>query len=220
VKVSFFACIFAALVATAPVPERGSFRGAVTIETTTAGLLVYADSNHDRSIDERFVLQLEDSSDLGIPPTLTFPSANVEFTPGYLRIVAGNDVLELFVDGTPAPVWDPAGMRVWRHAGYGLSHQPGESGIAITRPGRTKTITAEFCDASQSCDPGDTDGGGGGGGGGGGTSSPSCDVGGKGSTSCSITSSTGCSVTCASGYYACCNYPDLLDAASCKCYKN
>ncbi|WP_374402131.1 hypothetical protein [Flavobacterium sp.] len=52
----------------------------------------------------------------------------------------------------------------------------------------------------------------------------SCDSGGTGSTSCSVSSggsgqSTGCSVSCQSGYYSCCNKGGLFTVNSCKCVK-
>jgi hypothetical protein len=57
---------------------------------------------------------------------------------------------------------------------------------------------------------------------GGGQTDPSCDAGGPGSTSCSLTIGAGvggiggevsCSVTCGPGYYACCSISEM----GCRC---
>lgn len=199
----FLLTLFAATTVFGPIQERGSFRGAVAIEGAGPDLVVYVDSNHDGSIDHHFRLQRE-SADAEPSTTLHFPSAHLEFEPRYLRVIAGNDAYEFVLAETQADAWDPRGMRVWRRTGYGLEHvDAGETGVAISRTRGDRSITAEFCDASTDCDPGNTDSGGGGGGGGGGTTL--CDSGGPGSTRCS-TSGTGgsCSTSCATGYYACC----------------
>jgi hypothetical protein len=204
-------------------PEHGSFRATVVVEVLDSqGIAVFADTNHDGSIDQRFFLQHEDGMavDAAMPHRLV--AANVEYRPGYARIVAGRDVIELTVSDVPPPAWNPKGFRVWRQDGYGLSHSVGETSIAMPasdapRPG---TISTNFCDASTSCYPGDTDGGGGGGGGGG-AGTVTCDSGGPGSTSCSTTDGTAsCSTSCGTGYYACCNNPSATNrTASCKCIR-
>lgn len=200
----FLAPLLLASTLYAPVPESGSFRGAVAVEAAGADVAVYVDTNRDGSIDHRFRLQREpeDGGDAVTPSV--FPSAHVAFEPGYLRITAGNEVYELLVPGAPGDGWNPRGMRVWRRTGYGLSHtDTGETGIAIARPGRERSITAEFCDASSDCDAGDTSEDGGTGGSN--TGGTLCDSGGPGSSSCSTSGAGGsCSTTCVTGYYACC----------------
>jgi hypothetical protein len=200
--------------------EQRSFRATVVIEVVDRqGIAVFADTNHDRSIDERFFLQQENATvDAAMP--LRLVSANVEYRPGYARIVAGNDVIELTVTDVPPPAWNPRGFRVWRQDGYGLSRSGGETSVPMPASDRHPgTISTNFCDASTSCYPGETGGGGGGGGAGAGT--VTCDSGGPGSTSCSTTDGTAtCSTTCGTGYYACCNNPTTTNrTASCKCIK-
>lgn len=135
-------------------PEHGSFRAAVVVEVVDRqGIAVFADTNHDGSIDQRFFLQQEDGTvDAAMPARLH--SANVEYRPGYARIVAGNDVIELMVSDVPPPAWNPQGFRVWRQHGYGLSHSTGETGVTMpaSHPG-PGTISANFCDASNYCYP-------------------------------------------------------------------
>jgi hypothetical protein len=138
-------------------------------------IAVYADTNRDRSIDKRFLLafELPESEPLDIPAH--FPAAHIEFEPGYLRVVAGNQAVELYVTGNQTPAWNPKGISVWRRAGYGLSHSTGETGIIMPLPNGRPTITAEYCNADSDCYPGYTDPYDGGGGGGGGGGDDSCD---------------------------------------------
>lgn len=220
------AILAAAVLIDGPVPESGNFRGEVAIEAFgSRGVMVYVDTNGDASFDHLFRLQVEDSREYGIdadvkvdheagawnePSTLAsgmtfFNHASVEFAPGYMRVSSGTDALELFVEGTQSAQWNPDGARVWRRAGYALIHEVRESGIPIRPEGRKRSITADFCDASSDCDPGDTDGSGGTGAGGGGTTL--CDAGGPGSTSCSVSShGLSCTANCGTGYYSCCMY--------------
>lgn len=216
-----FAFVAAALIE-GPVPETGSLRGDAAIEAYgTRAVLVYVDTNRDNSFDHVFRLQIEGTkpervdadvkldreTSSTIPPTLMpglsyVGNASVEFAPGYVRVVAGGEAIELFVEGTQSAAWNPAGARVWRRAGYGLIHEVRETGIAVKKSGRERSITAEYCDASSDCDPGDTDGGGTWTNGG-----TLCDAGGPGSTSCSVSNGGGtCTSTCGVGYYACCMY--------------
>jgi hypothetical protein len=232
--------ILTAAVLGAPMPERGSMRAEVAVESFGAGsVAVYVDSNRDNSFDHFFLLQVEQQEDRVIEAgvrrdretdapraesaanpmelaPLYFKDAAVDFEPGYVRISAGSDAIELFVEGNQVPAWNPLGARVWRRAGFGLAHEIAESGIAIKREGRKHGITAEYCDATSSCDPGDTDGGTGGQTGGG-SGATLCDAGGPGSTNCSVTvNGQGCTAACGTGYYACCMYGT---PSKCRCIR-
>jgi hypothetical protein len=222
----FLSILVASVVLGSPIPERGTFHGETAVEASGSAIAIYVDTNRDASFDERFVLEFEsvdppnpeadtkrerELDDFGggdgiadreIPAPLYFENATIEFAPGYVRVSAGAEAFELFVEGTQSATWNPSGARVWRRAGYGLTRHDYESGIAISRPNRTRSITSEFCDASTACDPDPTDGGGGSNGGG-----TLCDAGGPGSTSCSVTShALTCTSSCGSGYYSCCMY--------------
>jgi len=227
--------ILAATVLAVPLADRGNLSGEVAIEAGANAIAVYVDTNRDDSFDQRFHLTFErhdptaamkfereiDPKDPviqgAIPQNRYFESASVEFAPGYVRVVSAGEALEFSVEGKEAAEWNPAGARVWRWAGFGLSHTAFESGIAIKRAGRERSVTAEWCDASSDCDGGDTDGGGGGQTTGG-SGSSLCDSGGVGSSSCSqkTDGSASCSVTCATGYYACCKD---TRPPTCKCYR-
>jgi hypothetical protein len=220
-----------------PVPDHGAIKGEVAVEAVgTSDVAIYVDTNADASFDERFLLQsaalqrdaapeaaLEDADGHrvsrlqpreALPLPLHFSAAVVQFESGYVRVIAEDQALELFVDGARITPWNPLGIRVWRQGGYGLSHSVGESGIAITRPGRALDITADFCDASSACDPGDTDSGGSSSGGSGGTL---CDAGGPGATECSVSrNGSSCTATCSTGYYACCMYGT---PSKCRCIR-
>lgn len=222
----------AAVLFAGPAPERGMLRGEVAVESVGASAVaIFVDTNGDTSFDHRFMLDFEPAErqattrerdldraaapppDRAIPTPLHFDDATVDFDLGYVRVAAGGSAFEAFVEGTQSAAWNPAGSRVWRQAGYGLSHHAFETGVAIRRPGRGGSIMAEYCDASSDCNPGDTDGGGSGGGG----ATTACDSGGPGSTTCSISGTGGsCSVTCASSYYACCMQIQG-SAPRCKC---
>lgn len=219
----FLATLVTAAVLHATVPESGSFRGEVAIEGfQDRGAIVFVDTNGDGSLDHVFRLQVEGrrvdpigpdtkleheiggTSSISGPATTHYSNAAVEFAPGYVRVVAGGEAMEFFVEGTQSAVWNPSGARVWRRAGYALIHEARETGVAIRRQGNRRSITAEYCDASTDCDPGDTDGGGTWNANGGGTL---CDSGGPGSTSCSVSNGGGtCTSSCGVGYYACCMY--------------
>jgi hypothetical protein len=234
----FLSALLAAVLLIDPTPERGSFHAEVAIESYgSRGVAVYVDSNSDNSVDQFFLLQMQDHGERSIgaatklerdsvmeggigpamPGSVHFADAHVEFEPGYVRIIAGDEAVELFVEGTQAPSWNPSGARVWRRAGYGLAHQTYETAIPMNRAKRNGSLTSEFCDASSDCDPADTDGGGGGSTGGGGTL---CDSGGPGATSCSVSSSgSNCSANCGTGYYACCINGSAGVAAKCRCIR-
>jgi hypothetical protein len=221
-----------------PVPDSGAIKGEVAVEAVgVSGVAIYVDTNGDASFDERFLLQSEEERQQAaddavpddgegrrlrqlplrdaLPLPLHFAAASVEFDAGSVRVITEERAIELFVDGARLAPWNPQGIRVWRQGGYGLSHTVGETGIAISRPGRLRDITADFCDASSACDPTGADSGGSSSGGGGGTL---CDAGGPGSTNCSVTQNgSSCSATCALGYYACCMY---ATPPKCRCLRN
>lgn len=221
-----------------PVPDHGAVKGEVAVEAVGSnGVAIYVDTNADASFDERFLLQSAarrpdavpdaagedaDGHRVGrrepreaLPLPLHFAAAVVQFESGYARVISEDQAVELFVDGAKVTPWNPLGIRVWRQGGYGLSHSIGETGVAISRPGRLRDITADFCDASSDCDPGDTDPGGSGPGAGGTTL---CDAGGPGATDCSVSrNGSTCSATCATGYYACCMYGP---PSKCRCIRS
>lgn len=228
--------VLTAAVLAAPLPERGNLNGEVAIERSTSAIAVYVDTDRDAAFDRRFLLSFERHDHVAatkiehgldfdeavvestMPTRKYFDSATVEFAAGYVRVVGAGEAFELFVEGTQTAEWNPAGARVWRWAGHGLSHTAVESNLAVKRSRPDRSVTAEWCDASTDCDGGDTDGGGGTTPGGSGT--VLCDAGGFGSSSCSVTNPNGggsCSVTCTSGYYACCNA--ALPYPKCKCIR-
>jgi hypothetical protein len=225
----FLIALLAAVLIDGPMPEAGTLRGEAAIEPYgTGGIVVYIDTNRDDSFDRIFRLQVEErhrdaivasarldreidsvSTDaVGWPGPTYLENVTVEFASGYVRVSSGHDAIELFVEGTQSPAWNPDGARVWRRAGYGLIHEVREeSGIDLKRREQGRSITAEYCDASSDCDPADTGAGGSGSGGGvGGSGTTLCDAGGPGSTSCSVTSGLSCTSNCGTGYYSCCMY--------------
>lgn len=227
--------VLAAAVLITPPADRGNLHGEVAIEAGSNSVAIYVDTNGNDSFDHRFQLafQRHDPAaaiklerELGlneprpqsnIPPRRHFERANVEFESDYVRVIADGEAFEFSIEGATTLDWNPAGARVWRRSGYGLSHAKFESNIPISRSGRDRSITAEWCDASSDCDGGTTDGGGGGQTTGG-SGTMICDSGGVGSTSCSqqTDGSASCSVTCATGYYACCRD---TRPPSCKCVR-
>src|SRR5688500_7030845 len=116
------AILAAALLIEPPVslPESGSVSGEVAIEAFAfGGVMVYVDTNGDASFDHVFRLRVPDPrkqamdantsgrepGDWGTSSTLNsgtmyYGHANVEFGPGYMRVLFRNDGLELFVKGT------------------------------------------------------------------------------------------------------------------------
>jgi hypothetical protein len=231
----FLVAVLAAAVFAGPPPERGTLRGEVAVEAVGAGaVVIFVDTNGDASFDHRFMLDFEPpdrraprerdvdhsagpAGDQAIPTPLHFDDAIVDFDIGYVRVAAGGNAFEAFVEGTQSAAWNPAGSRVWRRAGYGLSHHAFETGVPIRHPGSGRSIMAEYCDASSNCDPGDTGGDGGGSSGG---NTTVCDSGGPGSTTCSISGANGsCSVTCSGSYYACC-IQIQGSAPRCKCARS
>jgi hypothetical protein len=158
----------AAVLIDGPVPESGNFSGEVAIEAFgPRGVVVYVDTNRDNSFEHLFRLQVEAREDEISASTLTsgfmyFNDANIEFAPGYVRISSGTgtDAIELFVENTQTPSWNPDGAMVLRRSGYGLIHEIRESGIVINPVGRERSITAEYCETTPNCDPDEIDGGG------------------------------------------------------------
>jgi hypothetical protein len=154
----------------APVPESGSISGEVEIEAFAfGGVMVYVDTNRDDSFDHVFRLRVPDPrkqqdldastkigrepGDWGTETTLNAGSiyghANVEFGPGYVRVLFHEDAYEFFVKGTQRPQWNPDGVKVLHRAGLALTHEVRESGIPVSRVGKKTTITEELC----KCDP-------------------------------------------------------------------
>lgn len=89
---------------------------------------VLLDTNDDRTIDQGFLL----SSDLPVSITDEHcPSAQVEFTDGYVRVKFESRVWDLYVAGYPEP---PAvQMDTTRFIGYALQHSTGDSGCNVER---------------------------------------------------------------------------------------
>lgn len=93
-------------------------------------IAVLVDTNGDSAIDQGFLL----SSDLPVSSTSArCPSANVEFTTGYVRLTYDSKVFDLYVAGYPEPpaLKDPKDMT--KFVGYALQHSSGGSGCSVER---------------------------------------------------------------------------------------
>lgn len=191
-----------------------SFTGEVLIETRGSSVVILIDANkgnRDGFVDQWFTLQSEVP-----PPALSEHSsaAQIVLGEGYVRIVAPERRMAYdFVIGESSPASDlPEGFRSTRVEGFGLAHHRWQTSIRIPnirRDGIT-TYDCEGCEVVFPCDGCDgTESG----------ASVSCQAGGVGSTSCSVTSgSLSCTANCGPRYYACCKYTAY--AVSCKCYPN
>ena len=93
-------------------------------------IAVLLDTDDDKAIDQGFLL----SSDLPVSSTSArCPSANVEFTVGYVRLTYESKVFDLYVAGYPEPpaVTDKKDMT--KFVGYALQHNSGGSGCSVER---------------------------------------------------------------------------------------
>lgn len=176
-----------------------------TVMILSAGpdrVVVALDSAKDATdglVDQWFILQMDVPSDLPLPVYLR--AADVRFRPGYVRVIAPTEqkVYDFALTGVKIERDVPGGFSVVRTEGFGLSHNSGETDIAIAAPcANCESLTQDWTDA------GDTGG------------ASTCTAGGIGATSCSITSGTrSCQVGCNSLSYACCK--STATSVSCKC---
>ncbi|HYI12005.1 MAG TPA: hypothetical protein VEK57_23320 [Thermoanaerobaculia bacterium] len=135
---------------------------------------------------------------------LTSRAASIEFRGDELIVVAADRqwFIALTVGDNRQPPAAPGGFTASRLVGYGLNHETGPAVNRMPFVEDPEVTTGRV----QQVDHGDGTGAVG-----------SCDAGGRGSTSCSLTSVTSsCSVSCTSGFYACCKY---APENTCKCIK-
>lgn len=94
-------------------------------------IAVFLDSDGDRRIDHGFLL----TTDVPTHGTIAarFPSATIDFTDGYIRVVAGKTVYDLQVAGYPEPPAAPGESKVVTLIGSALTHTKGDSGCDIER---------------------------------------------------------------------------------------
>ncbi len=181
---------------------------------------IVVDTNYDGYADELFWFYAE------VAPTLRAYSekSSIVFS-GDELVVTSADTGETHIFSVGRPrIAVRAGGEVSSsasYAGYGLNHKMGPflNAIRIAATTTNGRLQAQGQVGTLDCatDP-DTcilypdDGGGGG------TGGTTCDSGGPGATSCSVTRNdgNGCFVACASGYYACC-IRNVLAPPSCTC---
>jgi len=92
---------------------------------------VLLDTNHDGSIDRGFAIRIESPLEHG--PSLHFESAHVEELPGYIRVVAGRQIIEFVTPEATIQRSIPPGFEIHRFVGYEILSSGGETGIAIAR---------------------------------------------------------------------------------------
>lgn len=189
-------------VASDPVTVHGT---TVITRSGSHEIVIAVDAAGDDSVDHLFRFWTE-----GEAPAIELSSraATVEYRGDELVVTAADRRTYLsFTVGDGRPLRGPRGFSCTQMRGFGLNH---ETGPAVERKklrdDGSGGPTVELYDP----DYGD--------GGGGGSNAITCDSGGVGSSSCSITNVAGsCSTTCTVGYYACCRYgPEN----TCKCFRS
>lgn len=164
----------------------------------------------DGYVDQWFVLQTDVTQQA---MRVHLPIADVRFREGRVLVISEQKriVYEFAIsDAWPDPTMAPGGYQIMRTEGYGLSHNVASTDVRV-RPEKAKGLAVKAQDDCEFCDPLNPDWGGGEGSG-----SGTCDSGGIGSTSCSVTSgSYSCSVTCNIASYACCQI--TASGVNCKC---
>jgi hypothetical protein len=148
------------------------------------------------------------------PFRATSQNASVEFRGAEVVVMAADQewfyalVTNSSDTNTPRP---PIGFTGSRYVGYGLNHEIRPIAAKSGGSGRHNVVALDDCSDGMCPDNLDfgLDAGGGGG---------SCNSGGLGSTSCSISNSYGsCSTVCMSNTYACCTNATSTTNASCRC---
>jgi hypothetical protein len=158
-------------------------------------LVVAVDTGRkDGFVDQWFVLQTL----APVPATrLHLAAADVHFEPKLLRVISHGDraAYDFAMNDAGPGAALPAGYTLKRTTGYGLAHNV--SGTEIRLP------KCENCESLVEDQP-DTSAG------------ASCDSGGPGAMSCSVTSGKrSCFTTCPSGFYACCTV--ATTTVTCRC---
>jgi hypothetical protein len=154
----------------------------------------------DGLVDQWFVLQTL------LPAAETrihLRDADVVYKKDFVRVTSHQDkkVYELALEGADTSPAPNARFDVVRTEGFGLAHNTDDTTIRLSWDdcAGCESLTQDWGEL------GDDSGAG------------SCDAGGIGASSCSL--SGGCSVTCTSGHYACCR--TLANGkTSCSCYLN
>ena len=191
-----------------PRNARAVAKGEVIIFSYTADKIIVAVDTSERGadgfVDQWFVLQTSLVPNTQLP--IHIPHAELDHGPGLLRVISPSDhiVYEFATTGVVSESKLPAGFRVLRTEGFGLSHNNGDTTVRVASANRRDS----GCETCKVQDWGEVGGG----------ASSTCDSGGPGSTSCSSSGGgTSCSVTCSAGYYACCTAAAGLK--NCKCVK-
>jgi hypothetical protein len=209
------------LAVTLSVPPRSAadyalLQGRVMILTRTKeAVVIGVDTNNDGYADDLFWFFSTSA------PSLNFYSdkASIEFRGDELVVIGGeNGELFAFSAGPSRLAQRGAPLSSSTFSGYGLYHGigPRVNKIYIPSPQKTGRLTTNsYCGDTNDCilyqNPDDPAAGG-----------STCDAGGTGASSCSITSSgESCSASCVSGYYACCTKSCVLWSCtvSCSCVK-
>jgi hypothetical protein len=197
-----------------------TMRGAALIRRVTAHEIAIAvdvdDMNANTSGDGVVDHVFRFWSDAPFAPlALNLPSADIEYRGNELVIIAADRDLMLSFIVAPAVPQSPdahaAPATRATYVGFGLNHQMGRNAQRVARIqyGRGGMIADGDIQYPTPPDPTSTGG-------------TSCDAGGRGATSCSISDSTGsCSITCSAGTYACCNRDSFpTHNQSCRCVPN
>jgi hypothetical protein len=172
--------------------NHGLDRLVVAIDTDITGT--------DGLVDQWFVLQTL------LPATETrihLRDADVVYKKEFVRVTSHQDdkVYEFALEGVDVSPAPNARYDVVRNEGFGLAHNTGDTTIRLSSDdcAGCESLTQDWGEL------GDDSGAG------------TCNAGGIGATSCSL--SGGCSVSCTSSHYACCR--TLANGnSSCRCYLN
>lgn len=120
--------LFSTTLAAKPV----QFSGEAVIRSISANrVAVLLDTNGDQSIDNGFLLMMDVPMHIGY--TAHFAKARIEFTDGYVRVIADKKLVDLQVAGYPEPPAAPKDADVVTLIGSALTHSSGDSGCDVAR---------------------------------------------------------------------------------------
>jgi len=113
-------------------PSVETFSGeAIVRSISTSRVAVFLDTNGDQTIDKGFLLMMD------VPMhnaySAHFNKATVEYTDGYVRVIADKKLVDLQVAGYPDPPAAPKDADVVTLIGSALTHTSGESGCNVAR---------------------------------------------------------------------------------------
>jgi hypothetical protein len=122
------------LIAAAPLASASemTFRGETVVRSIDAKrVAVFLDTDGDHLVDNGFLLTADFPIRNGI--AVHFPSADLVFTDGYVRVVGDKQVFDLQVAGYPDPPAAPPECKLVTLIGSALTHSAGDSGCDIQR---------------------------------------------------------------------------------------